>query len=83
MKTKESGTRVAQKNIVWTDFDDRDIDKLFIKSGNRKDFKFLKILAESAFINEKALRDLGSEFVVIVSCGTGAPQESTCSLYWM
>ena len=51
IKTKESGTRVAQKNIVWTDFDDRDIDKLFIKSGNRKDFKFLKILAESAFIN--------------------------------
>ena len=33
IKTKESGTRVAQKNIVWTDLDDRAIDKLFIKSG--------------------------------------------------
>ena len=45
IKTKESGTGVAQENIIWTDFNDRSIDELFVKSGNRKDFNFLKILA--------------------------------------
>ena len=43
IKTKESGTRVAQKNIVWINFSDKAIDKLFIKSGNRITVKFRNI----------------------------------------
>ena len=43
IKTKESGTRVAQKNIVWINFNDKAIDKLFIKSGNRITVKFRNI----------------------------------------
>ena len=31
IKSNDSGTGVAQENIIWTDFNDRAIDKLFIK----------------------------------------------------
>ena len=43
IKSNDSGTGVAQENIVWTDFNDRAIDKLFIKSGNRITVKFRNI----------------------------------------
>ena len=37
-KSIESDPRVAQRNVLWIDFKDKAIDKLFIKTGNRKDF---------------------------------------------
>ena len=43
IKSNESGPRVAQKNIVWIDFNDKAIEKLFIKSGNRVTVKFKNI----------------------------------------
>jgi len=43
IKTKESGTRVAQKNIAWINFNDKAIDKLFIKSENRITVKYRNI----------------------------------------
>ena len=43
IKSNDSGTGVAQENIVWIDFNDRAIDKLFIKSGNRITVKFRNI----------------------------------------
>ena len=43
IKSNDSGTGVAQENIIWTDFNDRAIDKLFIKSGNRITVKFRNI----------------------------------------
>ena len=39
----KSGTGVAQENVVWINFNDRAIDKLFIKSGNRVTVKFRNI----------------------------------------
>ena len=43
IKSNDSGTGVAQENIIWIDFNDRAIDKLFIKSGNRITVKFRNI----------------------------------------
>ena len=37
-KSNESDPRVAQRNVLWIDFKDKAIDKLYIKSGDRKDF---------------------------------------------
>ena len=54
IKSNESGTRVAQKNIVWTNFKDRAIDKLFIKSGNRFTVKFKNVKA--TYLNGLILR---------------------------
>jgi hypothetical protein len=34
---------VAQENVVWTDFKDKAIDKLFIESRNRVTVKFRNI----------------------------------------
>ena len=42
-KIVQSGTRVAQENVVWINFNDKAIDKLFIKSGNRVTVKFRNI----------------------------------------
>ena len=42
-KIVQSGTRVAQENVVWINFNDKAIDKLFIKSGNRITVKFRNI----------------------------------------
>ena len=42
-KSNESGTAVAQGNVVWINFNDKAIDKLFIKSGNRVTVKFNNI----------------------------------------
>ena len=39
-KIVNSGTGVAQENVIWIDYNDRTIDKLFIKSGNRITVKF-------------------------------------------
>ena len=42
-KSNESVPRVAQETVVWTDFKDKAIDKLFIKSGNRITVKFKNV----------------------------------------
>ena len=34
-KVMKSGPAVAQEKVLWIDFKDKAIDKLFIKSGNR------------------------------------------------
>ena len=34
-KSIESDPRVAQRNVLWIDFKDKAIDKLYIKSGDR------------------------------------------------
>ena len=39
-KSNESDPRVAHRNVLWVDFKDKAIDKLFIKSGNRITVKF-------------------------------------------
>ena len=43
IESNESGPRVAQKNVLWIDFNDKAIEKLFIKSGNRVTVKFKNI----------------------------------------
>ena len=42
-KIVKSGPPVAQENVIWINFNDRAIDKLFIKSGNRVTVKFRNI----------------------------------------
>ena len=42
-KSNESVPRVAQRKVLWIDFNDKAIDKLFIKSGNRVTVKFNNI----------------------------------------
>ena len=42
-KSNESGTGVAQEKVIHINFNDKAIDKLFIKSGNRVTVKFNNI----------------------------------------
>ena len=42
-KSNESGPRVAQEKVIYCDFKDKAIDKLFIKSGNRITVKFKNV----------------------------------------
>ena len=42
-KSIESDPRVAQRNVLWIDFKDKAIDKLFIKTGNRITVKFKNV----------------------------------------
>ena len=42
-KIVQSGPRVAQESILWIGFNDKAIDKLFIKSGNRVTVKFKNV----------------------------------------
>ena len=42
-KIMKSGPPVAQEKVLWIDFKDNAIDKLFIKSGNRITVKFKNI----------------------------------------
>ena len=42
-KSNESVPRVAQRKVLWIDFNDKAIDKLFIKSGNRITVKFKNV----------------------------------------
>ena len=42
-KSNESGPRVAQQKVLWINFNDKAVDKLFIKSGNRITVKFKDI----------------------------------------
>ena len=42
-KIVQSGPPVAQENVIWINFNDRAIDKLFIKSGNRITVKFKNV----------------------------------------
>ena len=39
-KIVQSGPRMVQENVIWINFNDKAIDKLFIKSGNRIIVKF-------------------------------------------
>ena len=43
IKSNESVPAVAQENVIWINFNDKPIDKLFIKSGNRITVKFNNI----------------------------------------
>ena len=42
-KIVQSGTGVAQEKVIWTDFKDKVIDKLYIEKGNRVTVKFRNI----------------------------------------
>ena len=42
-KIVKSGPPVAQENVIWINFHDKAIDKLFIKSGNRIAVKFKNV----------------------------------------
>ena len=42
-KIVKSGPRVAQENVIWINFHDKAINKLFIKSGNRITVKFKNV----------------------------------------
>ena len=42
-KSNESGPRVAQRKVLWIDFNDKAIDKLFIKTGSRITVKFKNV----------------------------------------
>ena len=42
-KVKENGPAMAQEKVVFVDFKDKAIDKLFIKSGNRIAVKFKNV----------------------------------------
>ena len=53
-KIVQSGTRVAQENVIWINFNDKAIDKLFIKSGNRITVKFKNV--KVPFLNGLVLR---------------------------
>ena len=55
-KIVNSGTGVAQENVIWIDYNDRTIDKLFIKSGNRITVKFKNI--KVPYLNGLVLRYL-------------------------
>lgn len=39
-KSNESDPGVTQENVIWVNFNDKAIDKLFVKSGNRITVKF-------------------------------------------
>ena len=49
-KSNESDPGVTQEKVIYCDFKDKAIDKLFIKSGNRITVKFKKI--QSLFFNK-------------------------------
>ena len=55
-KSNESGTAVAQGNVVWINFNDKAIDKLFIKNRNRITVKFKNI--KVPYLNGLVLRYL-------------------------
>ena len=42
-KSNESDPGVTQKNVIWINFNDKAIDKLFIESGNRITIKFKNV----------------------------------------
>ena len=42
-KSNESDPAVAQENVIWINFNDKAIHKLFIKTGNRVTVKFNNI----------------------------------------
>ena len=42
-KVITNGPGVAQEKVLWIDFKDKAIDKLFIKSGNRITVKFKNV----------------------------------------
>ena len=42
-KSNESDPGVTQKNVIWINFNDKPINKLFIKSGNRITVKFKNV----------------------------------------
>ena len=42
-KIVKSGPPVAQENVIWINFHDKAVDKLFIKSGNRITVKFKNV----------------------------------------
>ena len=42
-KSDESVPRVAQRKVLWIDFNDKAVDKLFIESGNRITVKFKNV----------------------------------------
>ena len=42
-KSNDSGTGVAQEKVIWIDFNDKSINKLYIKSGNRITVKFKNV----------------------------------------
>ena len=42
-KSNESGPRVAQQKVLWINFNDKAVDKLFIESGNRITVKFKNV----------------------------------------
>ena len=39
----KSGPRVAQQKVLWINFNDKAVDKLFIESGNRITVKFKNV----------------------------------------
>jgi len=55
-KTKASGLPVAQENVIWINFNDKAIDKLFIKNRNRITVKFKNI--KVPYLNGLVLRYL-------------------------
>ena len=55
-KIVQSGTRVAQENVIWINFNDKAIDKLFIKNRNRITVKFKNI--KVPYLNDLVLRYL-------------------------
>ena len=42
-KSNENVPRVAQRKVLWIDFNDKAVDKLFIESGNRITVKFKNV----------------------------------------
>ena len=42
-KSNKSSPRVAQRKVLWIDFNDKAVDKLFIESGNRITVKFKNV----------------------------------------
>ena len=42
-KSTESDPPVTQENVIWINFNDKAVDKLFIESGNRITVKFKNV----------------------------------------
>ena len=42
-KSNESDPGVTQENVIWVNFNDKAINKLFVKSGNRITVKFKNV----------------------------------------
>ena len=56
IKSNVSGPGVAQENVIWINFHDKAINKLFIKSGNRITVKFKNV--KVPYLNGLILRYL-------------------------